>query len=246
MTGLLDGKTYYVRAYASNKAGTGYGQEISFTTLKDIEYGSERDIEGNTYKTVQIGTQVWLAENLKTTKYNDGTGIINITDYVKWGNLTTPAFCWVGNNVRLKDTLGAFYNWYAASSGKLCPVGWHVPSDGEWHNLVKFLDPNAELNPGESDVAGIKMKVTGNKYWIYYMPEATNESGFSALGAGYRGVESVTVGSDYFTGFIGAWWTSTEFDPQYSFGRWLNSRYPRVDRPQLLKWFGLSVRCIKD
>jgi uncharacterized protein (TIGR02145 family) len=246
LTGLSSNTTYYVRAYATNCAGTGYGDELSFTTLKDIDFKSANDAEGNTYKTVQIGTQLWFAENLKTTKYNDGTAIMNVTDYNQWNNLTSPAYCWYQNNISFKDTFGALYNWYSVNTGKLCPVGWHIPTDIEWHSLILYLDPSATFNSNESYTAGAKMKVTGNEYWIFYPSDATNESGFSALGAGLRNLESVSVGYDYFAGFLGAWWSATEIDVSYAWGRGMNSQYSRVDRSAYLKWFGLSVRCIKD
>jgi len=246
LTGLTSNTTYYVRAYATNCDGTGYGDELSFTTLKDLVFGSVNDVEGNTYKTIQIGTQLWLAENLKTTEYNDGTAIINITDYNQWNALTSPAYCYYQNVILFKDTFGALYNWYSVNTSKLCPAGWHIPTDNEWHSLILYLDPSATNNSNESYTAGAKLKVPGNKYWIFYNSDATNESGFSALGAGLRNLESVSVGNDFFAGFLGAWWTSTENDGSYAWGRGMNSQYARVDRSTYLKWFGLSVRCIKD
>jgi uncharacterized protein (TIGR02145 family) len=244
LTGLSSNTTYYVKAYATNSVGTGYGDELSFNTLKDHVFGSTNDVEGNMYKTIQIGSQVWFAENLKTTKYNDGSAITNVTDYYQWINLIAPAYCWYMNYIGYKDTLGALYNWYSVNTGKLCPAGWHVPTDDEWHSLIVCLDPAATNNPIESYTAGAKMKVTGNYYWIFYPSEATNESGFSALGAGMR--IDVSMLGDAYRGFLGAWWSSTELDGSYSWGRAMNSQYSRVDRSTYLKWYGLSVRCIKD
>lgn len=107
LTGLIQNTTYYVRAYATNSAGTAYGNEISFTTK-----GPVTDIDGNVYYTVTIGSQVWMAENLKTTKHNDGTAIPLVTDPTQWGNLTTPGYCWNNNDeTTYKNTYGALYNW---------------------------------------------------------------------------------------------------------------------------------------
>lgn len=103
------------------------------------------DIDGNTYKAVTIGSQTWMAENLKTTKYNDGTSVPLITDFTEWFGLNTPAYCWYDNSeANNKETFGALYNWYAVETGKLCPTGWHVPSDDDWQTLVLYIDPDAE------------------------------------------------------------------------------------------------------
>ena len=141
--GLTQGKTYFVRAYATNSSGTEYGDELSFTTHvagvkfnTDLVYGSIADIDGNNYKTIPIGPLVWMAENLKTTKYNDGSDIPLVEKDSQWTNILTPGYCWFKNNDTVyKDIYGAYYNWFAVSTGKLCPVGWHVPSDTEWQTL---------------------------------------------------------------------------------------------------------------
>lgn len=91
------------------------------------------DIDGNTYKTVLFGKQLWMAENLKTTKYNDGSTIPLVNNSSEWGELTQPAYCWYNNDLKNnKNQYGALYNWYAVETGKLCPIGWHVPSDKVW------------------------------------------------------------------------------------------------------------------
>ncbi len=112
------------------------------------------DGDGNIYETVTIGTQVWLTENLKATKYNDGTSIQFVTDNTLWATLSTPAYCWYNNDGgNYKDIYGGLYNWWAVNTGKLCPTGWHVPSDGEWTTLTSTL--------GGENVAGAKLKETG-------------------------------------------------------------------------------------
>lgn len=118
----------------------------------ELEYGSVTDTEGNTYKTIKTVTQTWMAENLKTTKYNDGTLIPNVSDNTAWTQLSSGAYCWYSNDINNKSTFGALYNWYAVNTGKLCPEGWHVPGDDEWTTLTGYL--------GGEDVAGGKMKST--------------------------------------------------------------------------------------
>ena len=137
MTGLNGLTTYFVRAYATNSEGTGYGMILSFTTL------GVTDIDENFYETITIGTQEWMAENLKTTKYNDGNDIPDVTDDFEWSALTTGARSWYDNNEAAnKNTYGALYNWYAVSTGKLCPQGWHAPTDQEWSTLENYLAAN--------------------------------------------------------------------------------------------------------
>jgi len=121
--------------------------------------GKVTDIDGNVYDTVKIGTQIWIIENLKTTKYNDGTSIPMVTDSAAWINLTTPGYCWHKNtSASYKNTYGALYNWYAVNTGKLAPKGWHVPSDAEWTTLITYL--------GGDSIAGGKMKETGMSHWF--------------------------------------------------------------------------------
>ena len=160
LTGLAPGTTYYVRAYATNGIGTAYGNEISFvTTTVFANCGLVTDYDGNKYNTVTIGSQCWMRENLKTTHFNDGSEIPNVT--MNWYG-KTPRYCWPDNDPDLKDIYGAFYNWYTVQTGKLCPIGWHVPSDSEWHQLALYLDPAATLATGpfnkESYIAGGFMK----------------------------------------------------------------------------------------
>ena len=135
ITGLSPNTTYHVRAYATNSAGTGYGSQLSVTTPGAVTY-----VDGNVYNIVIIGTHVWMKENLKTTKYNDGSNIPLVIDSTTWVNLTTPGYCWYNNDATShKNTYGALYNWYAVNTGKLCPAGWYVPSDTEWQTLMNYL-----------------------------------------------------------------------------------------------------------
>jgi uncharacterized protein (TIGR02145 family) len=241
--GIYPNNTYYVRAYAINSAGTSYGNQVSFTTLRDIifnpnlTYGTMTDVDGNTYKTIQIGTQNWMAENLKITKYNDGTAIPNVTDGTAWSNLTTPGYCWYDNNETFaKNTYGALYNWYAVNTGKLCPTGWHLPLDAEWTTLITFL--------GGEDVAGGKLKETGTIHWSSPNTGATNESGFTAIPAGER---FNTGPFFYLFNDYGYWWSATE----YSITGNAYYRYMSYDNSCVYWGYnynkdGLSVRCLKD
>jgi uncharacterized protein (TIGR02145 family) len=142
LSGLNCGTTYYVRAYVTNSAGTVYGNVLHFST-KPALIGSVSDIEGNVYKTVQIGTQTWMAENLKTTRYNNGSPLLFGTGgpagYTGWFNIGDGAYCWYDNVPSSKDTHGAIYNWFAVDYSNLCPAGWHVPTDSEWTTLKDFL-----------------------------------------------------------------------------------------------------------
>ena len=133
-----------------------------------------KDIDGNIYHTVTIGNQVWMVENLKTTRYNDGTAIPNVTDSSVWSKLSTPAYCWYNNDASsYKATYGALYNWYAVNVQKLCPKGWHVASNAEFYALNSFLD-------GECG----KLKEAGTIHWYSPNKGATNETGFTALPGG--------------------------------------------------------------
>jgi uncharacterized protein (TIGR02145 family) len=240
LTGLYINTTYYMRAYATNSVGTGYGNEISFVLWLNVSGEGVADLDGNTYKTVKIGLQEWMAENLKTTKYGDGLSIANVTDNAAWAGLTSAAYCWYNNDiVSNKSRYGAMYNFYAINTGKLCPRGWHVPSDDEWHALVYFLDPSSTLTQNESLTAGGKLKETGTIYWYEPNEGATNESGFNARPGGGR---YVTVGQFFSIQSYGEWWTST-----LPYTRTLSYDNTTVFRGTFAQPdHGFSVRCMKD
>jgi uncharacterized protein (TIGR02145 family) len=199
-------------------------------------YGTMTDQQGNVYKTIVIGTQEWMAENLKTTIYRNGNSIANITDNTQWSGLTTGAWCYYNNNSQYECPYGKLYNWYAVADPRnVCPTGWHVPTDAEWTTLTTFL--------GGESIAGAKMKNTGTQYWLSPNTGATNESGFSGLPGAFR----ILNGTFYNTlGYNGAWWSSTE---DVTVGAWLRSLgYAGGDtsRDGANKRYGYYARCLRD
>jgi uncharacterized protein (TIGR02145 family) len=250
MTDLTPGITYYVQAFASNSAGAGMGGVISFTTSGSITgeilfnpaltFGEVTDIDGNSYKTVEIGTQTWMAENLRTTKYNDGTTIPGITDLSAWIELETPGYCWYINDEKFKDPYGALYNWYTIGTGKLCPAGWHVPGDDEWRTLTGFLG-------GDSAAAG-HLRETGTSHWIYENSGVTDNSGFAALPGGRRSWSD----QRYFRemGYGAGFWSSNadHYDDEYALCRrmYYYGDSGSFSYEVYSKKAGLSVRCVKD
>ena len=200
----------------------------------NITYGSITDIDGNTYKTVTIGTQTWMAENLKVTKYNDGIAIPNVTDNTAWRELTTGALCDYDNTPSNSETYGKLYNWHAVNTGKLCPTGWHVPSDAEWTELTDYL--------GGSSVAGGKLKETGTTHWASPNTGATNETGFTALPGGGRNY----YGSFLLVGDSGLWWSATGGSTDYAWSRCVGYVYSNVGWNYDVKELGFSVRCLRD
>lgn len=193
-----------------------------------------KDIDGNVYKTIKIGTQTWMVENLKTTKLNDGTAIPLVTDNAAWTALTTPGYCWNNNTIANKAAYGALYNWYAVNTGKLAPTGWHVPTDAEWTTLATYL--------GGLSVAGGKLKEVGLANWQTPNTGATNETGFSGLPSGYRPINGVF----YSIGTFGTWWSSTANDAISSWFRYVYNRGADMTRKIDAKTYGFSVRCLRD
>lgn len=207
-----------------------------------ITYGTMTDQDGNTYKTVIIGTQTWMAENLRTTKYRDGEAIPEVTDDSVWWHLSTGAYCNY-ENTRNSDSIAIFgrlYNWYAKS--KIAPTGWHIPSNSDWIILLNYL--------GGKDVAGGKLKEAGTTHWQSPNIGATNESGFTALPGGDRffmgRFNGVKIGSG------GVWWSSSlgyeglpcHYAMSCSYGYVYSKCGDLIMRDD--KKYGLSIRCIKD
>ena len=194
--------------------------------------GTVKDIDGNFYHTVTIGKQVWMVENLKTTRYNDSTSIPLVT--IGWSNLITPGYCWYNNDIRNQNIYGALYNWHAVGTGKLAPIGWHVPTDAEWTNLITFL--------GGDSIAPGKLKEAGTNHWAVHNKDATNETGFTWLPGGHR---SWGGSFAYINSYGDIWSSSTEQDV-LAWGRSLYSNASYIDRGGPYKRTGMSVRCLKN
>jgi uncharacterized protein (TIGR02145 family) len=203
-------------------------------------YGTITDIDGNSYKTIQIGSQIWMAENLRVTKFKNNITIPNISDSLQWAgiydnNTQAHALAYYQNDPSNNSVYGKLYNWHAAvNTNGICPQGWHVPSDGEWTILTNFLG-------GESVAAG-KMKSVGISYWKSPNVEATNSSGFSALAGGLRYYYS---SFDFLFDF-GTWWSATADNTTRSWARYLSYEYGSVFRTSSIKENGFSIRCLKD
>jgi uncharacterized protein (TIGR02145 family) len=193
------------------------------------------DFEGNIYRTERIGDQVWMAENLKSTTFSDGTEIPVVTDATSWYELTTAGLCWYDNDEAAnKETYGALYNYYSVISGDLCPAGWHIPAWDEWEKLRNVL--------GDTLAGGGKLKEEGTAHWKTPNTGAVNSMGFTALPAGIRYFEGTFNTVTYFTSF----WSSTESDNDKA---WYLSLYYSdavVAMNRTSKKDGFSVRCVKD
>lgn len=220
------------------------------------------DIDGNVYHTVTIGKQVWMAENLKTTRYSDGTSIPLVSADPLWESLTPSckAFCWYNDDVSNKESYGALYTWTAAMNGAassnhipsgvqgVCPAGWHLPSDAEWTILTDYLIVNGYANSSYGIDIGKSMAATSN--WIAFQVSGTvghdqtsnNRSGFAALPSGSR----LYSGAFNQAGRIGNWWRSTEQSDALAYFRYISYSNSRMYSSSCNKQNGLSIRCLKD
>jgi uncharacterized protein (TIGR02145 family) len=221
-------------AFGCNKSPTAPGNNQHQNGAWTVTEKNLIDPDSNSYTMVTIGTQVWTVENLKTTKFNDGTAIPLAPDYTVWTDLTTPGYCWFENNAANKANYGALYNWWAVHTGKLAPAGWHVPTDADWTTLSNYLDGGSE--------AGAKMKDTETTLWTQPNVGATNSSGFSALPGGFR----------YYGGGFSekktsaGWWSSTEYSVSLAWYRILYYDASTLNRVNDYRTYGLSVRLVKD
>jgi uncharacterized protein (TIGR02145 family) len=201
------------------------------------------DIEGNVYQTVKIGNQLWMAENLRTSRFNDSTAIQKVEDCVWWESLKNPGFCWYDNNPEINMNIyGALYNWYTVNSGKLCPSGWHVPTDNDWKILEKYLGmTQAEADASDWRGEGLAYKMKSTTDWNN-LSYGDNSSGFSGLPGGMRWLG---CGFDNIKD-MGCWWSATEHGEGEVWYRSLSSNTFTIGRPSAFKNWGLSVRCIKN
>ncbi len=193
------------------------------------------DIDGNVYHSITIGTQTWMVENLKVTKYSNGEKISNITDYSQWSELTLGAYCDYLNVATNSDLYGHIYNWNAVNDNrKIAPKGWHVATEVDWTTLFNYL--------GGNNVAGGKMKEEGKDRWEYPNSNATNESGFTALPSGVRSSNGEFGSIERSC----TWWADTKYNESNAICYSLDYSDAKVERNDNEKTFGFSVRCIKD
>ena len=205
---------------------------LTFTSC--TVYNSVRDIDGNRYRTVKTGKHEWMTENLRTSRFNDGTTIVLVRDTVGWISATKSAHCYFKNNAIIYGSkYGAFYNWYAVESGKLCPAGWHVPTEEEWKSLIALTGRKAD---------GGKLKAKNYQYWKYPNTAASDKLGFAARGSGYRNAEGEFV---YLYEKV-VFWTSTQANSREAWTYGLEHESGEVFRKEFDKVSGLSVRCVKD
>jgi len=204
---------------------------------QNINQGIVTDIDGNIYHTINIGTQTWMIENLRVTKFRNGDLVPKVTDNAIWAGLSTPGYCWYNNDISNKTIYGAMYNWFTvADSRNIAPSGWHVPTDDDFTLLTNYLN-------GESQAGG-KMKEAGTINWNSPNSGATNESGFTGLPGGLRDYSS---GSFRNMGSNGYFWTSLQYDNQRAWDRELFSNQVNCFRYFFdSKLYGFSIRCVKD
>ncbi len=270
-----------VNGFKSYKANNGFGfnigDELKYTGYTDVEEteiidsptGSQfhtfqfngwtpcpgistvTDIDANVYNTVQIGSQCWMKENLKTTTYNNGTQIPNIIEADAWQNLTTGAYVWYNNDISWKGPYGALYNWYAAVDvNELCPTGWHVPTKDEWATLTGYTGSKTTSNGKElrscrmvNSPQGGSCNTIKHPRWQEYSINGTDDFGFSGLPGGAR---------EYFggpfccVGFYALWWTSTEHSSYDAWHLYLYFDFDSVTVTYGEKRNGFSVRCLRD
>jgi uncharacterized protein (TIGR02145 family) len=210
-----------------------------------LSYGNLTDQDGNTYKTIVIGTQEWMAENLKVSEYRNGDLIPIVTNGNTWSGLNTGASCFYNNDQNISCPNGKLYNWYAVSDSRnICPQGWHIPSDNEWNTLISYLDPSNVPNADgiQSISAGSTLKSMFSMDGTTPVPNSTNESGMSAQMNGFRYED----GNFYDMNSNLLWWSSTERDINSAWFRSLNYSGNFVDRRSYNKKDGFSVRCLKD
>ena len=200
----------------------------------DFEFVPCSDADGNHYAVVTIGTQVWMAENLKTTKYRNGDVIANETNNSSWFNLTQGAYCNYNNDENIVRTYGRLYNWFAVNDSRnIAPEGWHIPSDEEWMTSINYV--------GGLNFAGGKFKESGTLHWNSPNTGATNESGFTALPGGSAGQVYVDD-----LGVYGLWWSSSQYSVSDAWFNCMGYDYANISRGNADKNYGFSIRCVKD
>ncbi|HCI55359.1 MAG TPA: fibrobacter succinogenes major paralogous domain-containing protein [Bacteroidales bacterium] len=196
--------------------------------------GFVTDIDGNKYKTVNIGSQVWMADNLRVTRFNNGHEIQLVSDNLTWYNLNQPAYCWYNNSKSEKNRLyGALYNWHAVATGNLCPAGWHVPSDKEWKIVIDFLQSSISADSSNdaylSSNSEAKARATGSFVSFPFIP------GGVRIGNGSFSLECFNY-----------WWSSDESGSSRASITYIYDDEGNMSGDRYEKNYGFSVRCLKD
>ena len=224
---LLPSTTYYVRAFAANEAGITYGDNVIFTTNASLS-----DIEGRTYGITNIGTQVWMTEDLATTKYNDGTSIPLVNDRTDWNILSGPGY-FLFSSINLWcdciEPVKTLYNWYSVNTEKLCPVGWHVPTDVEWLVLAIYVGPEILCS----------YSIWGNLEQTYSNSYIFNAGNTVILDT----IDGIKGWKNYGAELTPQWWSSNSSG---NYSAWYFILNPKIMRLEYSKKYGLPVRCIKD
>ena len=232
------------RNTAVTVSAAGIDSKTVTVTQLGLETSTMTDIDGNVYPTVKIGSQWWMAKNLKVTKYRNGSSIPNVTDNSEWAGLSTGAYCFYDNADSNITAHGLLYNWYAVDDSRnIAPDGWHVPSDDEWKELEMYLGmsrSDADNEGWRGTDEGSKLKAASG--W-YNNGNGTNESGLKALPGGYRDYSDGTVSG---LGYSGLWWSSTENSAALAWRRALSYLRSDVYRKGTNKQYGISLRCVKD
>ncbi len=246
--------TYYVKAYATNEIGTAYGEELEFTTsdltwngISCTDCETVTDIDGNEYRTVSIGDQCWLVENLKTTKLNDGTDLTNITANGEWTNTSIAAYSWYDNDISNKDSHGAIYNYHAVATDKLCPTGWHVATDDEWKVLEGTVDTQYDTQDNVWDDQSWRGYDAGDKLkkridW-HNNGGGSDDYGFEAIPNGFR---NAITGEFERESEWGTVWTHKNTNQTEHFRREFSDHDDNVARYNSNPLSGYAVRCVKD
>ncbi|MCP4706197.1 MAG: hypothetical protein GY865_16500 [candidate division Zixibacteria bacterium] len=238
--GLEINSFYYVRAYATNSLGTGYGNQYLFST------NTITDIDGNVYEIITIGTQIWMADNLKVTRYRNGDTIPNVPEGEVWSGLSSGGYCNYYDDEEMIAVYGRLYNGYSVNDSRnIAPEGWHVPTDEEWKQMEIYLG----MSQAEADATGWrgtdeggKLKETGTAHWGSPNAGATNESRFTALPGGYRFINGVFMNFGFRSGF----WSSAENKGSNEWHRILDHNYSQIYHYYYDQRYGFSVRCVKD
>lgn len=242
-TYILIAAAFFTQAVMAQTPGRSAEEELllksqgkgSATTISGNSAKGCTDADGNTYKTVKIGAQVWMAENLRTESYTNGDPIKQVTDGSDWSGLTRGAWCYFENNSSNNVPYGKLYNWYTVDDSRgVCPSGWHVPTDDDWGTLFSYL--------GGIDVAGGKLKTTGTRYWKSPNNDASNSVGFDGIPAGCREPD----GGFIMLGEYADWWGSDSQSSDQASDRYLYYSYKNVGVTKDDKNYGMSIRCVKN